>query len=58
VMDQHPGRPLEPQQRANISAGRPAGPMTDREVPAHAGPVRPAPESHPAAPAHSAPPKH
>src|SRR5579875_496172 len=45
AMAQHPGRPLEPQQRANLYAGRPAGPMVDREFPPHAGPVRPEPMS-------------
>jgi hypothetical protein len=31
----HPGRPLEPQQMSNLRAGKPAGPMQDKEVPAH-----------------------
>jgi hypothetical protein len=31
----HPGRPLEPQQVNNIRNGQPAGQMHDREVPAH-----------------------
>src|SRR5215472_5925931 len=31
----HPGRPLEPQQVDNIRRGQPAGEMHDREVPAH-----------------------
>ena len=31
----HPGRPLEPQQVENIRRGQPAGQMHDREVPAH-----------------------
>jgi len=35
ALQQHPGRPLEPRQVDNIRAGRPAGPMRDREVPAH-----------------------
>ncbi len=52
AMAQHPGRPLEPQQRANLSAGRPAGPMRDSEFPPHAEPVRPS------APLHSGPPAH
>ena len=48
AMAVHPGRPLEPQQRSNIYAGKPAGPMRDQEFPPHAGPVRaqPAPASH------------
>jgi hypothetical protein len=31
----HPGRPLEPQQMNNLREGKPAGPMQDKEVPAH-----------------------
>ncbi len=31
----HPGRPLEPQQVNNIRNGQPAGQMHDREVPSH-----------------------
>ena len=31
----HPGRPLEPQQMTNLRAGKPAGPMHDRENPPH-----------------------
>jgi hypothetical protein len=31
----HPGRPLEPQQMNNLRAGKPAGPMHDKETPAH-----------------------
>ncbi len=31
----HPGRPLEPQQVENIRRGQPAGQMHDREVPSH-----------------------
>jgi len=47
AMVQHPGRPLEPQQRDNLRAGRPAGPQQDREVPPHpAGAARQAPPSH------------
>lgn len=46
ALEQHPGRPLEPQQRQNIRAGRPAGPMQDREILPHAQPApRPAPRS-------------
>jgi len=32
---QHPGRPLEPQQTENLKAGKPAGPMQDKEFPPH-----------------------
>lgn len=47
AMEQHPGRPLEPQQRANIQQGKPAGPMTDREYPPHPSSTRAeAPPSH------------
>lgn len=35
ALQQHPGRPLEPQQVDNIRTGRPAGPMRDREIPPH-----------------------
>ena len=56
AMEQHPGRPLEPQQRANIQEGRPAGPPQDREFPPHAGPVRPS--APPPAQHGGAPPKH
>jgi hypothetical protein len=35
AMEADPGRPLEPQQRQAIRAGRPAGPPRDTEVPAH-----------------------
>lgn len=45
AMEAHPGRPLEPQQRQAIRAGRPAGPPRDAEVPAH-----PAPDSRSANP--------
>ena len=31
----HPGRPLEPQQMDNLRAGKPAGPMQDKENPPH-----------------------
>jgi hypothetical protein len=31
----HPGRPLEPQQMDNVRAGKPAGPMQDKETPPH-----------------------
>ena len=36
AMQDHPGRPLEPQQVNNIRRGEPAGPRQDREVPPHA----------------------
>ncbi|MGZ4877068.1 MAG: DUF6600 domain-containing protein [Candidatus Angelobacter sp.] len=47
AMIEHPGRPLEPQQLGNLRIGRPAGPLLDREIPPHVGPVVP---SRPAAP--------
>jgi len=58
AMRAHPGRPLEPQQQENLRAGKPAGPMRDRELPPHPAPApraehtQPAPksESRPAAP--------
>ena len=34
-LQEHPGRPLEPQQMDNIRRGQPAGEMHDRETPAH-----------------------
>jgi len=40
AMSEHPGRPLEPQQRENLRVGKPAGPPRDREIPPH--PERPA----------------
>jgi hypothetical protein len=46
-MPAHPGRPLEPQQLANIRAGRPVGPMLDHEFPPH---VAPFPASRPRRP--------
>ncbi|MGH9431784.1 MAG: DUF6600 domain-containing protein [Terriglobia bacterium] len=48
AMQQHPGRPLEPQQRANLRAGKPAGPQRDREFPPHAQPAPRANSSRPA----------
>jgi hypothetical protein len=39
AMEIHPGRPLEPQQRENLRAGRPAGPQVDREFPPHPAPM-------------------
>jgi len=40
AMQEHPGRPLEPQQLENIRQGKPAGPMRDREELPHAAPPR------------------
>ncbi len=59
AMQEHPGRPLEPQQKANLRAGQPAGPMQDREFPPHPAPAlqRTPPAPHPPA-SHSAPPSH
>jgi len=47
ALAQHPGRPLEPQQTQNLRAGRPAGPMQDKEFPPHQSnrEARPAPQS-------------
>jgi hypothetical protein len=42
AMQDHPGRPLEPQQVENIRRGEAAGPRQDREVPSH-GNSRPSP---------------
>jgi hypothetical protein len=39
AMVEHPGRPLEPPQVDDLRAGRPVGPMRDREFPPHAAPV-------------------
>jgi hypothetical protein len=39
AMEIHPGRALEPQQRQNLRAGRPAGPQVDREFPPHPAPA-------------------
>ena len=44
ALEQHPGRPLEPQQVENIRAGQAAGPMRDQEVPSHPAPQQRAPE--------------
>jgi hypothetical protein len=46
ALQQHPGRPLEPQQEENLRQGRPAGPPRDREVLPHPAPP-PKQESHP-----------
>src|SRR5487761_44561 len=49
ALQQHPGRPLEPRQIQNIRAGKPAGPVRDREFPPH--PIaKPAPPKRPAPP--------
>src|SRR5271157_1850929 len=53
AMEQHPGRPLEPQQRDNLHAGKPAGPMMDKEFPPHSAPpphVQSAPHGEPPRP--------
>lgn len=44
ALEQHPGRPLEPQQVDNLRQGRPAGPMRDQEVPPHAAQQQQRPE--------------
>ena len=56
AMQQHPGRPLEPQQQQNLHSGTAAGPMQDREFPPHPAPApsRPAPAPHSTSP-HSEP---
>lgn len=53
ALQDHPGRPLEPQQVQNIQRGQPAGQMHDREVPSHAEPARQSPP-----PSKSSPPPH
>lgn len=58
AMAEHPGRPLEPQQKSNIYAGKPAGPMRDQEFPPHAAPVRPQSAPHSAPASHGSAPKH
>jgi hypothetical protein len=40
ALQQHPGRPLEPQQIQNLRAGKPAGPQRDPETPNHQPPPR------------------
>jgi hypothetical protein len=57
AMEQHPGRPLEPQQRANIYAGKPAGPMQDQEFPPH-GSSHAAPAPHASSGSHGGGSKH
>ncbi|HWZ27932.1 MAG TPA: hypothetical protein VNX15_05195, partial [Gemmatimonadales bacterium] len=49
AIQQHPGRPLEPQQVDNLRQGKPAGPMRDVEVPRDVRP-QPRPAPRPAAP--------
>lgn len=56
AMQEHAGRPLEPQQRDNIREGKPAGPMVDREYPPHP-PAEGAAPSHSGSPSHSEPSK-
>jgi hypothetical protein len=58
AMQEHPGRPLEPQQKQNLHEGKPAGPMTDREFPPHAAPPaqHAAPAPHPPPSGKGAPP--
>ena len=49
AIEQHPGRPLEPQQMQNLQRGEPAGPMKDKETPRDVRPqARPAPRAQPA----------
>jgi hypothetical protein len=53
ALQQHPGRPLEPQQEENVRQGRPAGSSQDREVLPHAAPApkeQPRPEAKPEKP--------
>ncbi len=48
AMTEHPGRPLEPQQRENLRQGKPPGPPRDREIPPHPeATIRPAPRARP-----------
>ncbi|MGO9515768.1 MAG: hypothetical protein ACLPND_01865, partial [Candidatus Korobacteraceae bacterium] len=58
AMEEHPGRPLEPQQRENLHAGKPAGPMIDKEFPPHAEPAARAAPPPRSAPAQHGEPKH
>ncbi|MEO8727018.1 MAG: DUF6600 domain-containing protein [Acidobacteriaceae bacterium] len=48
ALEQHPGRPLEPQQEQNLRQGRPAGPMQDTERVPHSPAFQPAPPPPPA----------
>jgi hypothetical protein len=57
AMQEHPGRPLERQQKENLRAGRPAGAMQDPEFPPHSAPQRAQPAPHPPE-SHSAPASH
>jgi hypothetical protein len=50
ALAEHPGRPLEPAQRQNLRAGRPAGSMADREFPPHPPGWKSVPPPRPAAP--------
>ena len=52
ALEQHPGRPLEPQQVQNLQRGQPPGQMHDREVPSHVE------SSHQPPPPKSNPPSH
>jgi hypothetical protein len=50
ALQEHPGRPLEPQQVQNLQRGQPPGQMRDREIPSHAEPAHqppPPPRSSP-----------
>ena len=55
ALQAHPGRPLEPQQEENLRAGKPAGPMRDREFPPHPAPAAPAAHPQPTPKAEPAP---
>lgn len=58
AIEQHPGRPLEPQQMQNLRQGRPAGPMKDRETPRDVRPAaQPKPQPRPQPPPQRAEPK-
>jgi Family of unknown function (DUF6600) len=57
ALEEHPGRPLEPQQVDNLRRGQPAGAMHDREVPAHQPPPPPPPKSNPPPSQHEPKPK-
>jgi FecR protein len=58
AMAEHPGRPLEPQQKENLHAGRPAGPMVDQEFPPHAPAMHSAPPPHTSSAPHGETSKH
>jgi len=54
AMEEHPGRPLEPQQLQNLREGKPAGPMHDKEFPPHSSaPKKGSSEPKPENPARS-----